>query len=124
MTERNKFLLVIFALSCGLALCLTYIIVQRKEVIDPLEQRLRDINQSSIDSIKTHFDRQIQAFDAAETVIDNTKTIVRREQDIRNEYISNVYLINALDSAGIDSLFGVTMLKYRERDLKGWYDGR
>jgi hypothetical protein len=124
MTERNKFLIVIFTLSGLLALCLTYIIVQRKEVIDPLEQRIRDINQSSIDSIKTHFDRQIQAFDAAETVIDNTKTIVRREQDIRNEYISNVYLINALDSAGIDSLFGVTMLKYRERDLKGWYDGR
>ena len=124
MTERNKFLLVIFALSCGLALCLTYIIVQRKEVIDPLEKRIREINQSSIDSINSYISSQLGAFDAAETVIDNTKTIVRREQDIRNEYINNVYLINALDSTGIDSLFGVTMLKYRERDLKGWYDGR
>ena len=93
-------------------------------MIDPLEKRIREINQSSIDSINSYISSQLGAFDAAETVIDNTKTIVRREQDIRNEYINNVYLINALDSTGIDSLFGVTMLKYRERDLKGWYDGR
>jgi ABC-type microcin C transport system permease subunit YejB len=123
MTERNKFLLVIFTLSGLLAICITYIVKQRKD-FEPLEQRVIELTQSSRDSINSYISSQLKGFDAAETVIDNTKTIVRREQEIKNEYISNVYLINALDSAGIDSLFGVTMLKYRERDLKGWYDGK
>jgi hypothetical protein len=85
------------------------------------EQRLRDINADSEHKIDSLLKSTLNSFNQAETVIDNTKTIVKREQQITNEYVQNSYILMSIPDSTQLKVYDANMELYRERFAKGYY---
>jgi hypothetical protein len=89
--------------------------------VNAIEQRLRDINADSEYKIDSLLKSTLNSFNQAETVIDNTKTIVKREQQITNEYVQNSYILMSIPDSTQLKVYDANMELYRERFAKGYY---
>lgn len=89
--------------------------------VNAIEQRLRDINEESEQRIDSLIHATLDSFDKAETVIDNTQTIVRKQQQITNEYVQNSYILMSIPDSLQLKVYDANMELYRERFAKGYY---
>ena len=106
----------------GLTFILGYKLNKSDQVqVNAIEQRLRDINSESGYRIDSLLKSTLNSFNQAETVIDNTKTIVKREQQITNEYVQNSYILMSIPDSTQLKVYDANMELYRERFAKGYY---
>lgn len=115
-------MIMMFGIAMGLAFLIGFKMNKTDQVqVNAIEQRLRDINSESEDRIDSLLKSTLNSFNQAETIIDNTKTIVKKEQQITNEYVQNSYLLMSIPDSTQLKVYDANMELYRERFAKGYY---